>query len=89
MNKQTKMYVGLGVVAVAAYLLYDQMKPKKAFANLSSDDSMDFQIIDECVGDSGTVMLNGQKYFNCCKMGYFGKKSKGGKCDGIMLSSID
>jgi hypothetical protein len=53
---------------------------------------MDFQIIDECVGDTGTVMLNGQKYFNCCKMGYFGKKSKGGKCDGLdseMLSSID
>jgi hypothetical protein len=94
MDKQTKTLLGVAVVAGLGYFLYTQYsKPKpKAFANLmSSDESMDFKIIAECVGDSGTVMLNGQKYYNCCKMGYFGKSSAGGKCDGgaEMLSSID
>ena len=29
MNKQTQMYVGLGVVAVGAYLLYNNWKKKQ------------------------------------------------------------
>jgi hypothetical protein len=93
MNKQTKTLLGVAVVAGLGYYLYMQSKkPKAAFANLASDESMDFKIIEECVGDSGTVMLNGKKYYNCCKMGYFGKTTAGGKCDGasdMMLSSID
>lgn len=84
MNKQTKTLLGIAVVAGAGYFLYKQYANKpKSFANLmASDESMDFKIIEECVGDSGTVMLNGKKYYNCCKMGYFGKSSAGGKCDG-------
>ena len=30
MNKQTQMYVGIGVVAVGAYLLYNNWKKKQA-----------------------------------------------------------
>lgn len=92
MNKQTKTLIGIAAVAGLGYYLYMQSKKPKAFANLSSDESMDFQIIEKCVGDSGTVMLNGKQYYNCCKMGYFGKTTAGGKCDGaseMMLSSID
>ena len=32
MNKNTKMYLGLGVVAVAAYYFYHQAQMKKAAA---------------------------------------------------------
>jgi hypothetical protein len=39
MNKQTQLYVGLGVAAVGAYLLYDQMnkKPKAPFAGTDTN----------------------------------------------------
>lgn len=39
MNKKTQLYVGLGVAAVGAYLLYDQMKkkPKAGFAGIDSN----------------------------------------------------
>jgi hypothetical protein len=38
MDKKTQLYVGLGVAAVGAYLLYDQMNKKKApFAGIDSN----------------------------------------------------
>jgi hypothetical protein len=38
MDKKTQLYVGLGVAAVGAYLLYDQMnKPKAPFAGIDSN----------------------------------------------------
>lgn len=39
MDKKTQLYVGLGVAAVGAYLLYDQMKkkPKASFAGIDSN----------------------------------------------------
>jgi len=37
MNKQTKMIVGVGAVAIVGYLVYKNMsKPKPGFANLTS-----------------------------------------------------
>ena len=38
MDKKTQLYVGLGVAAVGAYLLYDQTKkPKASFAGIDSN----------------------------------------------------
>ena len=37
MNKNTKMILGVGAVAIVGYLVYKQMsKPKAAFANLTA-----------------------------------------------------
>jgi hypothetical protein len=40
MNKKTKMYLGLGVVAVAAYYFYHQAQMKKAAAPVAPTKSM-------------------------------------------------
>ena len=36
MTKQTKMLLGVGVLAAAGYLLYKQSKKPKAFANMAA-----------------------------------------------------
>ena len=77
MNKNTKTLLGVAVVAGLGYFLYTKYGKKSTagFANAAG-----FQIIPQCLGDKGTVMLNGKKYFNCCKMGYFGETSAGQPC---------
>jgi len=36
MNKNTKMIVGVGALAIVGYLVWKQMSPKAAFANLTA-----------------------------------------------------
>jgi hypothetical protein len=36
MNKNTKMILAVGAAAIVGYLIYKQMKPKAAFANLTT-----------------------------------------------------
>lgn len=79
MNKNTKTLLGVAVVAGLGYFLYTKYG-KKSTAGFANAAGLGFQIIPQCQGDRGTVMLNGKKYFNCCKMGYFGETSAGGPC---------
>ena len=72
-------------MAGVGYYLYNQSKkPKAAFANFMSDDensAPEYQITEECVGDNGTLVINGETLYKCCKMGWLGKKSQGKECD--------
>ena len=92
MNKNLQTLLGVAVLAGVGYYLYNQyQKPKPAaFANFMSDESaLGYQITEECVGDTGTVVIDGQTLYNCCKMGWFGKKSQGKECGGGKPTGLD
>jgi hypothetical protein len=53
MDKQTQMYVGLGVVAVAGYLLYNNWKKNQPVAPAKSFASLDAKIAGNRMGMVG------------------------------------
>ena len=82
MNKQTKMIVGVGVVALAAYLLYQQNQKKATTASFSG--GVGGPRMKNAIGSAATLCCghtgktaNGQ--FICCN-GQIAPDSKGKPC---------
>jgi len=64
MDKNTKMILGVGAVAIVGYLVYKQMsKPKASFANLTASGSMLGCPCKKVVGTHTDT--NGNKYNDC------------------------
>ena len=60
MNKKTKMLLGVGVVAVAAYYFWNKSKTKAAFANAAG-----VTVVAHCNG-GGTCSSKGYNDPNIC-----------------------
>ena len=69
MNKQTKMIVGVGALAIVGYLVYKNMsKPKPAFANLATSRAAQNMLGCPCTKGpvtSGGTSENGEPLFKC------------------------
>ena len=61
MNKNTKMILGVGALAIVGYLVYKQMsKPKASFANLTSRTVLDKTCpCKKVIGTGTTTMSDG------------------------------
>lgn len=88
MTKQTQMYVGVGVVAIAGYFLYKSMQTKKGFMNASG--SMVVTKNGRIVGKSASSpkggckcspnsnvagQLGGKDVYECCGAGLYAYKA--------------
>jgi hypothetical protein len=85
MNKQTKMILGLAVVAGAGYLLYKSKKDKDAaatspknFANFVKSDKV--TIVAKCNGDYGK---DEEGRYICCRAGYRSAQTDGKACGSV------
>ena len=67
MNKNTKMILGVGAVAIVGYLVYKQMQPKPAnFANLTTSRNATMDLGCPCKAVIATVTLtDGTKLDKC------------------------
>lgn len=67
MNKNTKMILGVGAVAIVGYLVWKQMsKPKASFANLTSSRLSESMLGCPCQKVVGThTDTNGNVYDDC------------------------
>ena len=72
MNKNTKMIIGVGVVAVAGYLLWKQSQKKTSFANLTAKTALDKTCPCKVVkGTATTTMSDGTTVqTDVCKDGH-------------------
>ena len=73
MEKNTKLILGVGVLAAAGYLIWKQNQ-KPATASFMRSGRMapaQFKVVETCVGTTGQqVTIGGNAYWDCCKMGY-------------------
>lgn len=73
MDKNTKLILGVGVLAAAGYLLWKQgQKPKTAsFMRSGRMAPARFKVVETCIGTTGQqVEINGTAYWDCCQMGF-------------------
>ena len=93
MNKQTKIILGLAILAGAGYLLYNSKKDKDAsstvnFANFAAPE--DGEYVTQCNGHTSTfTSKTGNKYYRCCKKGYYSDTSLGKPCGNIASQGIE
>jgi hypothetical protein len=85
MTKQTQMYVGVGVVAIAGYFLWKSMQTKKGFMNASGSmvvtrggkvvgKAMSAPVgTCKCSPNANANTLNGETVYECCAAGKYGK----------------
>jgi len=75
MNKNTKMILGVGAVAIVGYLVYKQMNKKAGFANATGMTTLrNAQPRGECVrAKSGDVaaQIGGRDVYECCATGVY------------------
>jgi len=88
MNKQTKMIVGVGVVALAAYLIYQQNQKKAtttaSFSGVVGPRMMNAagspnRVIPQCCGHIGAKGSDG--YYTCCNGTDISQRSAGCACE--------
>jgi hypothetical protein len=83
MDKKTKMLLGVGVLGVGAYLLYQSQK-KKSFANYMAAPKVTIKAV--CVDDdpNGGTYTDSDRCVNgctaCCGQGVFGVRPAGRTC---------
>jgi hypothetical protein len=70
MDKNTKLILGVGVLAAAGYLIWKQgQKPKASFVSRMAPSR--FKVVETCVGTTGQqVTIGGNAYWDCCQMGF-------------------
>jgi len=84
MTKQTQMYVGIGVVAIAGYFIWKSTQTKKGFmnANGSTVVTRGGKVVGKaiaapvttckCSPNANANTLNGQTVYECCAKGKYG-----------------
>ena len=73
MDKNTKLILGVGVLAAAGYLLWKQSQKPKTPSFMSSGRvaPAHFKVVETCIGTTGQqVTINGTAYWDCCQMGF-------------------
>jgi len=82
MEKNTKLILGVGVLAAAGYLIWKQgQKPKASFVSRMAP--LQFQVVSSCLGTTGKqVTIDGNAYWDCCKMGYVTPNKPASGCGG-------
>ena len=76
MNKNTKMILGVGALAIVGYLVYKQMKPKPAsFANATGMTTLKNAVPrGECArarSATPAAQINGRDVYECCTTGVY------------------
>jgi len=74
MNKQTQMYVGVGVVAIAGYFIWKSTQTKKGFMNLTAKAALSPGC--PCKEVSSTITVNGVEWNVCAGVGGDGQHDK-------------
>ena len=83
MNKNTKMILGVGAVAIVGYLIWKQM-PKKNFANLrGGGGGLELMEVANCAAGYQEKYTDstGQEMYICCDPRYKSKSAKDKKCN--------
>lgn len=70
MEKNTKLILGVGVLAAVGYFIFKQgQKPKASFVSRMAPSR--FKVVETCVGTTGQqVTIRGTDYWDCCQMGF-------------------
>jgi hypothetical protein len=81
MDKNTKMLLGVGAVAVVGYLVYQQMNKPKGFMNLTAPNTLDSVVgTKKLISCFGGCCFRGVKYFNDLAIGEQGAQLNGQPC---------
>jgi len=88
MEKNTKLILGVGVLAAAGYFIFKQsQKPKMSFVSRMAPSR--FIVVESCLGTTGTQVTIGEKtYWDCCKMGYVTPNKPSSGCSGTTPTAL-
>lgn len=81
MEKNSKLILGVGILAAVGYFIFKQgQKPKASFVSRMAPTR--FKVVQTCVGTTGQqVTIGGNTYWDCCQMGFVTPNKPDKGCD--------